>query len=164
MLSHSFLSYVIVEFTNEYVPEEHNYFPDKLSNGIPIPISIHRQNINCCSVTTISIRVCIPITINKTQGMTIGSGRTFEKVIVHLTLSFSITTPGLELVGISTAKDIDCLVIVGNTDMSIMTLIKIGTTSAYEKRRNFIQTLKPDLFLHIIIITMQILNYTQLRS
>ena len=49
-------------------------------------------------------------------------------------------TPGLELVGFSRAIYIYYLDI-GNTSdkMSIMVLIKIGTTPDYEKRRTFIQ-------------------------
>ena len=50
-----------------------------------------------------------------------------------------MNTPGLELVGFSRSIYIYCLDI-GNTSekMSIMALITIGTTPAYEKRRKYV--------------------------
>ena len=54
------------------------------SKCVPIPVVEDRCDKKCCSVKTISLRVCIAITIHKSQGMTIGDGEVFEKVIVYL--------------------------------------------------------------------------------
>ena len=64
-------------------------------------------------------------------------------MVVHLSISTSKDTPGLELVGISRAKGTNCLAI-GNTssEMSITALMKIVGTLAYERRKNFIKDIK----------------------
>ena len=48
---------------------------------LPIPTFTSRCE-KICSITKIPLRVCIAITIHKTQGMTIGPGEQFEKIVV----------------------------------------------------------------------------------
>ena len=60
-------------------------------------------------------------------------------VVTYLHISSSSNTPSVEAVSLLRAIYINCLAI-GNTsnEMIIMLLIKISTTSAYEKKRIFI--------------------------
>ena len=75
--------------------------------------------------------------------MTVGPGQQFEKVVVHLPEGTHNKTPGLELVGISRAMNPSCFAI-GNLTANISTLSirKIGTTKAYDKRKDFIRDMK----------------------
>jgi hypothetical protein len=136
-------SYVIVEFPNSKIPEEDCLIPGKPATMVPIPVVIDRCQKRCCSITTVPLRVCIAITIHKSQGMTIGDGQIFEKVIVYLPEAGCRSNPGLELVAFSRASGPDC-VTVGN-DSSILTemsIKKIGKSAAYDLRREFEQELK----------------------
>jgi hypothetical protein len=136
-------SYVIVEFPNSTIPEEDSLIPGKPATMVPIPIVIDRCQKRCCSVTTVPLRVCIAITIHKSQGMTIGDGQIFEKVIVYLPEAGSRSDPGLELVAFSRASGPDC-VAVGNNSSTLteMSIKKIGKSVAYDLRREFEQELK----------------------
>jgi hypothetical protein len=136
-------SYVIVEFPNSKIPEEDCLIPGKPATMVPIPVVIDRCQKRCCSITTVPLRVCIAITIHKSQGMTIGDGQIFEKVIVYLPEAGCRSNPGLELVAFSRASGPD-YVTVGN-DSSILTemsIKKIGKSVAYDLRREFEQELK----------------------
>jgi ATP-dependent exoDNAse (exonuclease V) alpha subunit len=90
-------SYVIVEFPNSTIPEEGSLIPGKPATMVPIPIVIDCCHKRCCSITTVPLHVRIAITIHKSQGMTIGDGQIFEKVIVYLPEAGSRSDPGLEL-------------------------------------------------------------------
>jgi hypothetical protein len=41
-------------------------------------------------MTTIPLRVCIAITTYKGQGITVGPGEEFERIVVHISLNSSI--------------------------------------------------------------------------
>jgi hypothetical protein len=56
----------------------------------------------CCSITAFPIQICRALTIHKSQGMTIGEGERFKKVVVHL--PDNAHCPGLPLVACSQAK------------------------------------------------------------
>ena len=77
-------SYVIVEFKCLNISEENKAFPQYPGNWIPIPIVTEHCEKRCCTITTISLHVCISLTIHKSQGMTIGPNRNFERAIVYL--------------------------------------------------------------------------------
>ena len=90
------------------------------------------------------LRVCKSITIHKSQGMTIGENEIFTKVVLYLPDSLSgRKTPGSELVGMSRAKNLNCLAI-GNEskNLSVQDIQKIGRTQAYDSRRIFESILK----------------------
>ena len=61
------------------------------STWIAVPVVTNR----CGSVSAIPLRVCIAMTIHKAQGMTVGEGMDFEKLIVYLIVAGQRTTPGL---------------------------------------------------------------------
>ena len=90
------------------------------------------------------LRVCKSITIHKSQGMTIGESEILTKVVLYLPDSLSgRKTPGSELVGMSRAKNLNCLAI-GNEskNLSVQDIQKIGRTPAYDSRRKFESSLK----------------------
>ena len=63
------------------------------------------------------------ISIHKSQGMTIGPGEVFEKVVVYLPEDQREQSPGLELVAFSRAKGPDCLAVGNNSNnLTIMSI------------------------------------------
>ena len=93
---------------------------------------------NCCSITALPLCCCVTLTIHKSQGKTVGPGQQFQKLIITLPAGNTRSAPGLELVAFSCAKSLDCLEI-GNasSELSYQSLMKIGATLAYLKRRAF---------------------------
>ena len=71
------------------------------------------------------------MTIHKAQGMTVGEGKDFEKLIVYLTVAGKINTPGIKLVGFSRVKKPEYLA-VGNPvgELAIANITNIGNTPA----------------------------------
>ena len=133
-------AYVIVEFKNVDILQEHKAFPNYPSNWIPIPVVTDHCEKKCCSMTTIPLRVCNALTIHKSQGMTIGPGENFERAIVYLPDKSmkQKTTPGLELVAFSRVTSPEYLAI-GNisTSLPISQLKKIGQNPTNEKIKSF---------------------------
>ena len=133
-------SYVIVEFKNVVIPEENKAFPEHPNNWIPIPVITQHCEKRCCNVTTIPLRVCVALTIHKSQGMTIGPGENFEHAVVYLPdkSKNQKSTAGLELVGISRVTSPEFLAI-GNDSKSlcIANLKKIGISKTNDNIRTF---------------------------
>ena len=131
-------AYAIVEFPYSNIPEDDKLIPHMSRHCIPIPIHTQRCDKKCCSISTLPLRVCIALTIHKSQGMTIGPEQQFEKVVVHLPEQNANTTPGLELVALSRASSPECFAI-GNkqSDLSKLKLKKIGSTKSYKERKLF---------------------------
>ena len=77
-------SHVIVEFKDIKIPNNEKAFDHLLSTCAPIPVITEHCQKHCCTMSTIPLRVCIALTIHKSQGMTIGNGEIFEKAIVYL--------------------------------------------------------------------------------
>eukprot|EP00956_Cyclotella_meneghiniana_P036736 scaffold129946_cov34-Cyclotella_meneghiniana.AAC.1 len=57
---------------------------------------------NCCSIEAMPLMICKSLSIHKSQGMTVGQGKPFTKVVVYLPPSGN-KCPGLELVAVSKA-------------------------------------------------------------
>ena len=95
--------YVVVEFPNSKIPESEKLIKGKPSTYIPVPVEVGRCEKGCCLVRGTPLRVCIAITIHKSQGMTIGRGEIFEKVVVYLPEN-NRSSPKLELVAFSRVK------------------------------------------------------------
>ena len=74
-------SYIIIEFTDTTVLEDHICFHDRPYNCIQIPIATNIFDKHVCSFTTKPLHIYIAITIHKSQGMTIGSDQIFESVL-----------------------------------------------------------------------------------
>ena len=98
---------------------------------------------NCCTVTSIPLRVCRAITIRKAQGMSIGPRKPFKGVIVSLPEKGERTNPGSELVAFSRVTYISALAICDiKNDITLEMLKNIGTGSSYIKRKKFDKLLK----------------------
>ena len=79
-------------------PREHDYtvvefpkstllvllMPGKPRMWVPIPRIMRRCEHNCCSITAFPLQFCRAFTIHKSQGIAIGQGETFKKVILFL--------------------------------------------------------------------------------
>ena len=95
-----------------------------------------------CTITTISLRVCKSITIHKAQGISIGSGKPFESVIVSLPKKGKRTNTCSEIVTFSRVKDISALATCGTKNGVILEkLKKIGIGSSYIKIKQFYRSL-----------------------
>ena len=130
-------AYIIVDFKDAIIPGADALITGMTSTCVPIPVVTVRCEKNCCSVTTIPLRVCIAISIHKSQGMSIGPNEIFEKVVVYLPEGGN-NTAGLELVAFSRAKNPNCLA-VGNQpeNLTMMDIQKIGKSEKNKLRRDF---------------------------
>ena len=54
--------------------------------------------------TAIPLRVCKALSVQKSQGMTVGEGEMFKKVIMYLLEEQQRKTPGIELTAVSRVK------------------------------------------------------------
>lgn len=131
--------FVMVDFPDVVIPEEDQYDPDN-PTAIPIPLVTVRCENNCCSMTTIPLRVCKAITIHKCQGISIGNGEKWSKIVIVLPGSNSrLRAPGLECVAISRAKAFSDMAFMETEKHEInrARFIKIGRSKAYEDRNDF---------------------------
>lgn len=115
--SESMPSYIVVDFKHCSVPEDRNCFDDCPSSYIAIPVITEQCEKGCCTISTIPLRICIAITAYKGQGITVGDGEAFERIVVHLPLTSQMSVAGQELVQFSRAKDLKYLAI-GNAWMN----------------------------------------------
>jgi hypothetical protein len=131
-------SYVIVDFPKSQIPEDKKLIRNHPSTHVPIPIcSVHCEK-KCCSIQTIPLKVCVAITIHKSQGMTIGPGEQFERAVVYLPESTTKSPPGLELVALSRVSSPSNLAI-GNSFRTLTRadIKNIGKTAKYQLRKDF---------------------------
>ena len=102
---------MVVDFNECTVDEESKWRDDLLTACIPIiPLTIKCDK-KCCTVTSISLRVCIAITIHKSQGMSVGSRNPFDSAVIYLPKKREISNPGSELVATSRVTEISFLAI-----------------------------------------------------
>ena len=98
-----------------------------------------------CSVSSLPLRCCAALSIHKSQGMTVGPGQLFEKVIIYYPAEPGTrsNTPGLELIALSRAMNIECLAI-GNPvqELSYKYIECIGNTPAYAKQKLFLNDIQ----------------------
>ena len=94
-------------------------------------------------MTTFPIRVCVALTIHKAQGMTIGEGELFNKVVIYFPNPTNKLVPGLMLVAFSRAKNASDFA-VGNvkSQLNQATIKNTGKGKPYEKRRDFLVKLQ----------------------
>ena len=118
-----------------------NWFRPK--RYVPINPTTIRCDKKYCTVTSISLRVCKAISINKAQGASIEAGKPFESVIIFLPEKGERINPGSELVEFPRVTDISALAICNTkNDITLERLKKIGTGSCYIKRKQFDKLLK----------------------
>ena len=100
--------YVVVDFPELKIPEHQKLIPNKPKTWIPIPLFTRRCKKKCCSITTIPLMICKSLSIHKSQGMTVGHGKQFTKVVVHLPVRVGGNKClGLELVAVSRAVELN---------------------------------------------------------
>ena len=110
---------------------------------VPIPLFEERcdrgkDSRGCCGLLTFPLIVCIAITIHKVQGMTIGKGHVFEKMIMYFPRAGSKAQPGIEYTATTRPENIDDFAIGGSVlDITQKGVMKIGSTSAYKARNEF---------------------------
>ena len=105
-----------------------NIFPINHQHGYQYQWSLRDVEKNC-TVSTIPLRVCIAISIHKSQGMTIGPSQVFKNAVIHLPIDTMKKIPGIELVALSRAINPNCFCL-GNmsTELRILSFMKIGTS------------------------------------
>jgi PIF1 helicase. len=136
--------FVVVDFPSSNVPGGHKSFPNAPSSFVAIPVVCERCKNNCCSIETIPPRVFIAITIYKSQGITVGDGEMFQKIVVHLPMYSKRIVPGLELVAFSCAKGLECLAILGNAANDLVTdrlVLIIGKSKGNQAYKDFMAML-----------------------
>ena len=133
--------YIIVDFPDSSIPPEHQYDTDN-PTFIPVPLVTMRCEKNCCSMTTIPLRVCKAITIHKCQGISIGNGEKWSKIVIVLPGSkCRLNAPGLECVAISRAKEFSDMAFMETDkhEINMARFMKIERSKAYEDRNDFEQ-------------------------
>ncbi len=103
--------------------------------------ALKRCKKKCCSITAIPLMICKSLSIHKNQGMTVGHGKQFIKVVVHLPVRVGGNMcPGLELVAVSRAVELNDFA-VGNsiTELTKQALLRIGNTDAYRSLNTFLE-------------------------
>jgi hypothetical protein len=135
--------YVVVEFPDSTIPENKKLIPGKPATWVPIPLVQNRCEKKCCSINAIPLQICKSLSIHKSQGMTVGQGKQFKKVVVHLPIGQRNNCPGLELVAISRAMAVEDFAI-GNDKVEVtkQALMKIGKSNAYKVRKDFLNNLR----------------------
>jgi len=134
-------AYVVVDFPDLEIPEE-DVWDTEHPTFVPIPTVTLRCDKGCCTMTTIPLCVCKAITIHKCQGMTVGEGQVWKKIIIMIPKNAN--TPGLEQVAVSRAKGLDCIAILDNQEnpLTKQRLMNIGRSPAYGLRRKFEKNLR----------------------
>lgn len=104
---------------------------------IPIPMSEVRCDDKCCSMKTFALNICKAITIHKSQGMTIGLHQFFEYLLLFLPQNGN--TPGMELVALSRATELERIAILNDdTELDFAAIMNIGKSKAYHERRKYL--------------------------
>ena len=124
------------------MPSEH-VFCREHPTQVPIPTAKHMCEKKCCSVTMILSRVADALTIHKSQGMTCGEGETLTHCVLHMSEPGAKKPPGLEMVGISRAKDA-MNIATGNEshELAETEFLKTGKSKANNDRRACQQQLR----------------------
>jgi hypothetical protein len=133
--------YVIVEFRDCSIPAEDALCEEGKPKLVPIPAVTLRCEKQCCSETTIPLRVAKAVSSYKSQGMTCGKGELFEKVVIGLPVPGGKSTPGEEQMMISRAKEITDFAISDDEPVTKEQLCSIGKGKATQMRLDFEQEL-----------------------
>jgi hypothetical protein len=84
--------------------------------------------------------ICKLLSIHKSQGMSVGHGKQFTKVVVHLPVGIGGNKcPGLELVAVSRAVELHDFAVGNSIELTKQALLKIGNTDAYRAQNMFLE-------------------------
>ena len=128
--------YAVVEFEKSTIPTDEAWDPAN-PKLVPIPLTTIRCEKNCCSMTTLPLRVCKAITTYKSQGLSVGQGQEWEYVVVGIPGPGEKSAPGQELVGFSRATEFERLAIYDDEPVTKESFIKIGRSEGCKKKRAF---------------------------
>ena len=138
-------AYAVVDFPKCGIPPE-KAWDRQNPTWVPIPLHTQRCEKKCCSVETLPLRIAKALTIDKSQGMTVGEGEFWELLVCMLPPADSVRskTPGLAQVGVSRVTEIERLAMLSTTENPLTreALSRIGTTDAYKRRNDFEASLK----------------------
>jgi hypothetical protein len=130
--------YVVLNFPDADIAEEDKFFPDLPRTCIPIePVTLRCEKKCCSAVTTVPLHVCKEITIHKAQGISIGLGNVWERVVIALPEARDCKTPALELVALSRATGPGAFAISCDAEITKESLLNMGRGKAYDQRREF---------------------------
>ena len=133
-------AYAVVDCKNSTIPEEDKCFRDLPSTYVPVPLitEICQEPCKRCKISTIPLRTCKAITIHKGQGINIGEGQDFEKVVIYFTEGKTRNAPGIDLVALSRAQQIEDIAI-GNQIKNISKnyILNIGKGGSYDILQSF---------------------------
>ena len=111
---------------------------------VPVPVIKDRCEKNCCSIATVPLRVCKAVTTHKSQGMTVGPGHVWERLVITLPRKNSRNkTCGSELVAFSRVTDLQHLAIADHEGVpnTLQHYYKIGKGLAATKKHEFLHEL-----------------------
>ena len=114
----------------------HEFIEGSPITYIPIPSTTDRYEKNCYIITIIPLRVCKTITIYKSQGITVGTGQAWKKVVVWIPTGIQRKTAGIEIVAFLRATG-HTIFSIGN-DLNYLdwtSLLKIGYGKASKVRK-----------------------------
>jgi hypothetical protein len=128
--------YVIVDFPDVDITEEDKFFPDLPCTCITVePVTLRCEK-KCCSVTTVPLHICKAITIHKAQGISIGPGHVWERVVIALPEATDHKMPALEL-ALSRAMEPMAFAISCDAEITRESLLNMGHGKAYDQRHDF---------------------------
>ena len=103
---------IIVDFSQCTLNDEKRMSDELPTTCVAITPITDRCEKNCCSITTIPLRVCKAISIHKSQGITVGPGNAWEKLVVTLPREDAKhKLSGAELVAFSRVTDLNHIAI-----------------------------------------------------
>ena len=128
--------YVVVDFPDCTIPPESAWDPEH-PTWVPVPVFERRCESKCCFQRTIPLRVCKALTIYKSQGMTVGPGHFWEKIVIKLPAEGERRTPGEANVAFSRATDLSAFAILDDPPGSFSTkiLFDLGKGDSDDRKR-----------------------------
>jgi len=125
-------AFVVVYFPQADIPEDRKFHPHLHRNCVAVPV-LHERCERCkrCTLKTIPLRICIALTVYKSQGMTIGElNAVFQYLIVHLPSGTARNLVGQFLVACLRVTGPERLAFANRENLSKQTVLKIGNTPA----------------------------------
>ena len=136
-------AYVLVDFPATKIPRNDKCSMEYPSTTFSVAPHTFLCEKKCCSMTTLPLRVCKAISIHKCQGISVGNGHDWEKVVITLPTCDQIITPGMELVAVSRVIDKTNFAInSSSTTFSKHDLKRIGRGPSTNERLKYIAELE----------------------
>ena len=131
--------FVVVDFPGFQIKTGKQPWHPQHPTWIPIIPAIALCQKRCCSQTQIPLIVCKSLTVHKAQGMSIGLGNPFKKIVFTFS-RFAYETHGLIMVALTRAVNATDIAF-GNIP-SVIEMKQIGKGPSYENDKKFIENLR----------------------